>query len=100
MTPTRNALCGLLVIASALLVTGGCANREHIRDDYGERVRTFQNKQRVYAHAASGGPTGLDSEESSAIHKSYRTGLGGKAGATPRENRVLILGEAPNEGSK
>jgi hypothetical protein len=99
MTSTRNALCGLLVIAGALLALG-CADREHIRDDYGQRVREFQSKQRVYAHAASGGPTGLDSEESSAIHKSYRTGLGGKAAATPRDNRVLILGEAPNAGSK
>ena len=88
-------LCGLASFSSA------CADREHIRDDYGQRVRAFQAKQRVYARAASGSLNGLDSEESAAIHKSYRSGLSGaSAGGGRDDSRVLILGEQSNAGRK
>lgn len=90
-----------MITCVVALLASACADREHIRDDYGQQVRLFQSKQRVYAQAATGGPTGLDSEESAVIHKGYRTSLGGKsAGGARDSNRVLILGEAPNEGSK
>ena len=90
----------LVVIACGLAsLAGACADREHIRDDYGQHVRAFQNRQRVYAQAAVGAPTGLDSEESAVIHKSYTTGLSGKAGtATQNDSRVLILGD-PNRAA-
>lgn len=96
--PTESSLFVVTVCAFALL-GAACADREHIRDDYGQRVRTFPAMQRVYAQAAVGTPTGLDSEESAVIHKSYRAGLSGKAGGGgAREgSRVLILGDAANE---
>lgn len=104
MTSARTQIPCLLLIACAAsllaLLGTGCADREHIRDDYGQRVRAFQVKQRVYAQAASGGTVGLDSEESAAIHKAYRTGLSGKGSGGGDSNRVLILGEAPHGGSK
>jgi hypothetical protein len=87
-------LCALSSFGSA------CADREHIRDDYGQHVRAFQTRQRVYGRAATGTPNGLDSEESAAIHKSYRSGLSGASAGGARDgSRVLILGERPNAGS-
>jgi len=93
----------LLTCATVGLATaaGACSSREHLRDDYGEHVRLFQSKQRVYLQATVGGPSGLDSEEAAAIHKGYRTSLGGKAAAPATgSNRVLMLGDEPNGGSK
>ena len=102
MTRSRIDAIRLAILTSALALSAvACADREHIRDDYGEHVRLFQSKQRVYAQATSGGPTGLDSEEAAAIPKSYRTSLGVKSsGAAPAGSRVLMLGDGPNEGSK
>ena len=94
-------LCFASFVCALATGSSACANREHIRDDYGQHVRAFQTKQRVYAHAATGTPNGLDSEESAAIHKSYRSGLSGaNAGGGRDDSRVLILGEQSNAGRK
>src|SRR6185503_7214964 len=91
-TRIQTTLWAVLAIGAASFAAA-CADREHIRDDYGQHVRAFQNRQRVYAQAATGTPTGLDSEESAVIHKSYRSGLSGKSGGEARDSsRVLILG--------
>jgi hypothetical protein len=93
-------LIPLLACVAALLAVA-CADREHIRDDYGQRVRAFQSKQRAYARAATGTPTGLDSEEAAIIHKGYRSDLAGKGEGSGREgNRVLILGEPTHAGKQ
>jgi hypothetical protein len=77
----------------------GCANREHIRDDFGERTRMFLAKQRVYPTAAVDSPGGLDSEEASLIHGAYRKSMGG-ASSKPvqKSERVLVL-EQPQKGN-
>ena len=107
MTRPRLAAIRFAILTSLLatlaVLSTGCTGREHIRDDYGEHVRLFQSKQRVYAQTTSGDDStgGLDSEEASVIHKSYRNSMGGKAAAAASgSNRVLMLGDGPNEGSK
>ena len=74
----------------------GCANREHIRDDFGERTRAFLGKQRVYPTAAADSPGGLDSEEAALIHGAYRESMGGNNAPVQKSERVLVL-EQPKE---
>jgi len=90
----------LVGVCAALLGASACADREHLSDDFGQHSRAFHRKQRVYAQAAQGGPTGLDSEESAAVLKSYRSGLSGGKGASSKDGgqRVLVLGDGPHEG--
>ena len=87
------------LLTACLLLLGGCANREHIRDDFGARTRTFLGAQHVYSVAAEDVPRGLDSEEASIIHGNYRESLGGaKAGPTKQSSdRVLLLRDPPKE---
>ena len=87
------------VSALALFCTlGGCANREHIRDDYGLHTREFQQKQRVHAQASPRGTGGLDSEEAAVIHGSYHKQMGGAAPANDQKSQqVLILGEPKHD---
>jgi uncharacterized lipoprotein NlpE involved in copper resistance len=90
----------LLLAASAVAVSLlGCANREHMSDTYGRSSRAFFAKQHVYAQAAPGAPTGLDSEESALIQARYRkslTGSSGDASSMEPSSRVLLLRETPN----
>jgi hypothetical protein len=76
----------------ALLLLGGCASREHIRPDHGEKTRAFLAKQRVHPEAAREHPRGLDSEESAIIHATYRKNLGGTSKTDKKSpSRVLIV---------
>jgi len=91
-TPAR--LRSLLICSALLVSLVGCANREHMRDDYGKEVREFYAKQRVYAQAVPEPPTGLDSEEAAGIHASYRKSIAGSTAAPADANaRVLMLRE-------
>jgi hypothetical protein len=82
------------LLAAALLgLAGACANREHIRDDFGVKTRTFLTKQHVHAEAATDSPTGLDSEEAALIQSSYRNKLGGDA--RPGESDQVLVIEEP-----
>lgn len=82
---------GALALSFAAI---GCADREHIRDDFGAKARTFFLRQRVHETAAVDSPTGLDSEEASLIQARYRDSLGGGNASTDDSEQVMVL-EAP-----
>ena len=90
--------------AIALLALAGCANREHMSEDYGRKTRTFFARQHVNQTPAQGSPAGLDSEEAALIQASYRESLGAPKAASPSDStsRVLLLEEAEDgqQGSK
>jgi hypothetical protein len=85
------------VLGSCLVLASACASREHMSDGYGRNTRLFFAKQHVYAKAATGSPSGADSEEAAVIQENYRKALGaapeGNEQAAP--SRVLLL-ENPN----
>lgn len=87
----------LAILGTLLLAAVGCADREHMNDDYGKRNRMFFAKQHVSPTAAEGAPTGLDSEEAAVIQSTYQSGLGkdGEAGEKG-SSQVLVL--EPNRG--
>ena len=78
----------------AMFCAGACANREHMREDFGERTREFKTRQRVHPDAAKGSPTGLDSEEAAMIHRGYRGAMGGGTTKQGGADRVLVLEDA------
>lgn len=75
------SLAVLVLFAFAGLVGAGCADRTHIRDDFGERVYGFYLAQRVHEHAAVDSPSGLDAEEAGIIQAKYRKSMGGGSGS-------------------
>jgi len=85
----------LMVVLFGAFVAG-CANREHMSENYGKQSRTFFARQHVHPTATSGSPAGLDSEEAALIQTSYRKTLG--APSAPAQSntssRVLLLEEA------
>ncbi|MGD8860487.1 MAG: hypothetical protein PVI30_10795 [Myxococcales bacterium] len=90
----RNAtgwvVCACLAVAA---MASGCANREHIRDDFGERTHKWYGAQRAHATATAEPPSGLDSEEAAMIHGQYRKDLGGGEADVSEKQQVLILNE-------
>lgn len=81
----------ILAAAGALVLTLGCAPREHLRKDWGRSVHARFAKQQVFLEPAEGMATGLDSEEAAMINASYRQSMaGGQAAAQPQQ-QVLIL---------
>jgi hypothetical protein len=89
-------------LASASMLAGGCASREHIDPNYGVRTRTFYERQRVYSQASRDNPQGLDSEEAAIIHGTYRKKLGGEKKSEEKESpsRVLILDDNKKNENK
>lgn len=81
---------------AALCLASACANREHIRDDFGVKSRTFLQRQHVHAEASTDSPTGLNSEEAALIQASYRESMGG--GAAPAEDDQVLVIEKPKAG--
>lgn len=90
----KSALC----IAIASVSLGACASREHMNPEYGKRSRYFFAKQHVYAQAATGSPSGVDSEEAAVIQANYRKALGAQQQESDQNapSRVLILREPSN----
>jgi hypothetical protein len=85
---------GLLVV-----LAGACANRQHMSEDHGKSSRLFFAKQHVYARAATGSPSGVDSEEAQVIQANYRKALGAEpqnAQDKDAPSRVLLLRETNN----
>lgn len=83
---------GLAVACAGLLALGGgCADREHLRKDYGRRFHQRLIKQRIYRTAASGIPKGLDSEEAALIHAGYRKQMGGRQAREPSDSPAKVL---------
>lgn len=97
MKPDRNPVLVVMGCAMGALVGAACADREHIRDDFGVRNRAFLQKQHVHAEAAEGSPTGLDSEEAAMIQAKYRDSMGAEAAG--EDDQVLVIQE-PKKGSK
>lgn len=89
--------CGAALCLAFLCLAGACANREHIRDDFGAKARGFLQKQHVYTTAATGSPTGLDSEEAALIQQTYRKDMGGGEAAAEESDQVLVI-EQPKAG--
>jgi hypothetical protein len=84
----------MVAIGLLVVLAGACASREHINEDYGKRSRLFFAKQHVYAKAATGSPSGVDSEEAELIQGNYRKALGGEpqeAQDKDAPSRVLLL---------
>jgi hypothetical protein len=86
----------------ALLLAGvslGCGPRDHLRPDHGKASRAYYEKQKLPGPPVAGVPRGLDSEEATAIHGTYRKNLGGQAGgdAAGAPGRVLLLQEKKGE---
>lgn len=85
----------LAIVVWIVLGLAGCANREHMSEDYGRKSRVFFARQHVHDKATAGSPSGLDSEEAALIQTSYRESLGAEQ-ASPSENsnsRVLLIEE-------
>lgn len=88
-TAVATTLAAFLLASSAL--AGGCARREHIRENHGEMSQAWHDMQR---RAADDTPaTGLDPEEAAAIHERYRRVLSGDAPTGPDRSDILILEE-------
>jgi len=87
-----------LLAVLAALPLAACGAREHIRSNHGINSANFHARQRVAAEPASGSPLGLDSEEASIVHRTYRKTIGDPAGAASREPaaRVLLIEEPSN----
>lgn len=81
----------------AVSLLAGCGPREHIREDFGRIFRQAFAQQRVWPEAATGNPLGLDSEEASVIHATYRNNLSGGKGAGGGDQKVLLLDAAPKK---
>ena len=90
----------LCACASLSGFVGACANREHIRDDFGLKARTFLQKQHVHAEAAIDAPTGLDSEEASLIQGTYRKDMGGGEGKGDESSDVMIIEKPKGQSAK
>jgi hypothetical protein len=88
----------IVVLAMLLSFAGACGSREHMNDDFGKRSRLFLAKQHVYAQAATGSPSGVDSEEAALIQGNYRKALGGEEQQEKQDapSRVLLLRESTN----
>ncbi|MFT3926086.1 MAG: hypothetical protein QM778_26315 [Myxococcales bacterium] len=100
MTLTRRLIsCALAASCGAWLA--GC-QREHMSDNYGRRSREFNARQHVYAEASQGSPRGLDSEEASLIHQSYRESLGAEeqSAPAPEPSKVLLLQDDDEPSTK
>jgi hypothetical protein len=96
--PTHARVLVTTLGGGSLLLAGACADREHIRDDFGVKARAFQQKQHVHAEATEGSPTGLDSEEAALIQAQYRKSLSGGA-STDESGDVLVI-EQPKAAAK
>lgn len=100
---TRRGKRSWLATAVVAIAIGGtaasvsCSRQAHIRDDFGVQTRQFFDRQA--GAAEKGDSQGLDSEEASLIHQSYRKNMGSPSGPTRSDPRssVLILedGDAP-----
>lgn len=91
------ALCLAGVCLAALCLIGACANREHMRDDFGVKTRAYLQKQHVHTVAATESPTGLDSEEAALIQQTYRKDMGSGDATSEESDQVLVI-EQPKSG--
>jgi len=67
-------------------------------DDYGRQTRRFFALQRVNSQAASGSPSGLDSEESALIQGTYKQSMGQQQNARQdAASRVMLLQESGSD---
>ena len=97
MPITKTAIVRTVALVCLLApLFAGCASREHMRPDHGQRNRAYFARQQVYPTAAAERPQGLDSEESSIIYSNYRENLRGEGAAQEKEtpSRVLLVEES------
>lgn len=85
---------GALALAGALGGVGACGSQPHLREDHGVQSRTFFDRQAEAAKDGTG--QGLDSEEASLIHESYRETLGQKVRRRDQSNSSMLMLENGN----
>ena len=78
-----------LTLAAAFAATAACGSRAHLGENHGVQSRAFFERQ---ARAASDGTAqGLDSEEASLIHESYRETLGQKVRRNQDQSSSMLI---------
>jgi hypothetical protein len=85
----RKLLASCLVLLLVFLT--GCASREHMRPDFGEKTKTYFAKQHVHQEASTKPPMGLDSEEAAIVQSTYRKNLGKQSGAATKDPGAKVL---------
>ena len=88
-----------LLLFATTLWGSGCASREHMSPNYAQQTREFQARQQVYQEAEKEAQRGLDSEEASIVHGTYRKNMGGggKVSSDPGSKVLLIEENGRND---